>query len=155
MTDTDNILSPRDAWLSPHFRLADLTVSGASVRHRIDNTPPPETVGRLVLLCRDVLEPLRRRFGVIRVTSAYRCAALNRIAGGTDTSPYLTGDAADLHVSCREQGERFIDFIARNALPAEASLYHRERSAVWRVQVRRKERTAHKDENVNADGAMT
>ncbi len=140
MTDTANVLPTHEEWLSPHFRLADLTVSGASVRHRIDNTPPPHAVARLGSLCREVLEPLRRRFGVIRVTSAYRCEALCRIAGIADPAPYMTGDAADLHVSCRQQGERMMAFIRQHALPADATLHHRERSAVWWVEVRMRER---------------
>ncbi len=138
MTDTPVSLPTPDEWLSPHFRLADLTVSGVAVRHHIDNTPPPETVARLARLCRDVLEPLRRRFGVIRVTSAYRCDTLCRIAPTPDPAPYLSGNAADLHVSCRQQGERMIAFIRQSGLPADATLRHRERSAVWWVQVRMK-----------------
>ena len=140
MTDTATVLPTHEEWLSPHFRLADLTVSGVSVRHRIDNTPPPHAVARLGCLCREVLEPIRRRFGVIRVTSAYRCEALCRIAGIADPAPYMTGDAADLHVSCRQQGERMMAFIRQHALPADATLHHRERSTVWWVEVRMRER---------------
>ena len=149
MTDTacpstvhPSIQDVQEEWISPHFRLSDLTVSGLSVRYRIDNTPPPETVSRLAGLCREVLEPLRRRFGVIRITSAYRCEALHRIACMPCPSPYLTGDAADLHVSGRQQGERMIAFISQHRLPADASLQHREHSGVWRVQVRRKRQSA-------------
>ena len=55
--------------LSNHFRLSEFVDSGTARRLNIDNTPEPVHVERLRQLCLHVLEPLRRRFGVIRITS--------------------------------------------------------------------------------------
>ena len=42
-------------------------------------------------LCREVLEPLRQHVGKpIRISSGYRCPALNKDAGGVATSQHLT-----------------------------------------------------------------
>lgn len=100
--------------LSPHFRLRELCASGAAVRLRLDNTPSPEHVRRLTALCQNVLEPLRRRFGQIRITSGYRCPALNQAVGGVPTSQHMLGEAADLHISNWEVGRKMFRFIRDN-----------------------------------------
>lgn len=90
--------------LSPHFRLNEFVASGTAIRHNIDNTPREEHVERLKALCENVLEPLRRRFGVIRITSGYRCEELNTKVGGAAGSQHLRGEAADINVSGRSGG---------------------------------------------------
>ena len=97
--------------LTPHFSLREFVISGTAVRHGIDNTPPPDAVKRLEALCRNVLEPLRQRFGAIRITSGYRCESVNRLVGGARTSQHMRGEAADINVSGREQGERMYEYI--------------------------------------------
>lgn len=77
--------------LSEHFTLEEMCRSGAAVRHRIDNTPDREQTERLRQLCLNVLEPLRRRFGVIRITSGFRSERLNAIVGGANTSQHMRG----------------------------------------------------------------
>lgn len=52
-----------------------------------DGTPFPATaLPELERLVRDVLQPMRSRFGRCTVTSGYRTAALNRRAGGAARS---------------------------------------------------------------------
>ncbi|MBQ9654955.1 MAG: peptidase M15 [Prevotella sp.] len=92
--------------LSEHFTLREFVVSRTAMVNNIDNTPTEEAVERLRQLCTHVLEPLRRRFGVIRVTSGYRCQELNRLVGGASNSQHLLGEAADLHVGSAETGRK-------------------------------------------------
>jgi len=101
----------QEQWLSEHFRLSEMTKSGTAIRLNIKNIPSKEDIERLRLLCENVLEPLRRRFGVIRVTSGYRCRALNKAVGGVSNSQHLIGEAADLHISNMEVGQKMYDFI--------------------------------------------
>jgi hypothetical protein len=84
--------------LSQHFTLSELTRSGTAVRRGIDNTPSPEVIRRLTLLCEVVLEPIRRGCGIVAVTSGYRSVTLNRAIGGAALSQHTTGDAADINV---------------------------------------------------------
>ena len=42
------------------------------------------------------------------VTSGYRCKELNRLVGGCPTSNHLTGCAADIHVTGKEQLLRYV-----------------------------------------------
>ena len=98
--------------LSEHFTLEEMCRSGAALKHRIDNTPDKEQTERLRQLCRNVLEPLRRRFGVIRITSGFRCERLNAIVGGAKTSQHMRGEAADIHISNMETGRKMYAYIA-------------------------------------------
>lgn len=85
--------------LTEHFSLEELTRSDTAKARGIDNTPSERTRSTLVRLCREVLEPIRAKYGKpIRVTSGYRCKTLNRAVGGATTSQHVTGEAADLDV---------------------------------------------------------
>lgn len=107
MTNEEFLSQP----LSPHFRLGEFVRSATAVDLRIDNRPPAIAVEALRLLCEEVLEPLRRRFGCIRITSGYRCETLNRAVGGVANSQHLFGEAADIFVPNEETALKYIDFL--------------------------------------------
>lgn len=82
--------------LSEHFHLSEFTTSQTAARRRIDNTPPPAVIRALTDLCVNVLEPVRRQFGPVTVSSGYRSPALNRAVGGSASSQHMYGQAADI-----------------------------------------------------------
>lgn len=100
--------------LSEHFSLEEMTRSGVAVSKGIDNRPAEADIERLRQLCVNVLEPVRRRFGVTRITSGFRSAELNAAVGGVESSQHLCGEAVDIHVSDMEVGRKMYDFIRRN-----------------------------------------
>jgi hypothetical protein len=53
-------------------------------------------INHLRLLCVNVLEPLRKRFGVIFISSGYRSPKLNTATKGSKTSDHMAGKAADI-----------------------------------------------------------
>jgi zinc D-Ala-D-Ala carboxypeptidase len=81
--------------LSEHFTLEELMRSDMAVRMGIDNTPSPSQVAKLQWLA-GRLEQVRAVTGPLRVTSGYRCIALNRAIGSRDTSQHVKCEAADL-----------------------------------------------------------
>ncbi|MCI6161208.1 MAG: D-Ala-D-Ala carboxypeptidase family metallohydrolase [Prevotellaceae bacterium] len=122
----------REQMLSPHFSLEEMCKSGTAIRKNIENWPDALAVERLRVLCLNVLEPLRRRFGVIRITSGYRCQSLNEAVGGVPTSQHLLGEAADIHVSNREVGQKMFDFIDKNLVFDQLLFEQRQSSgACW------------------------
>lgn len=81
--------------LSPHFTLAEMTISQEATRRGIDNTPSPQIVAALRYTCQH-LESVRAMLGVqILVSSGYRCATLNAALGGVPTSAHVQGWAVD------------------------------------------------------------
>jgi hypothetical protein len=82
--------------LSEHFNLDEFTASETAVRKGIDNTPPPVVTEKLRMLA-NTLEQVRTLLGnnSIRISSGYRCLALNRAIGSGDTSAHVLGYAVD------------------------------------------------------------
>ena len=83
--------------LSAHFTLAEMSRSAGAIRRGLDNTPPPQAVAALRLLCQHVLEPVRAHFArPVAITSGYRSPALNKAVGGAANSAHVLGLAADI-----------------------------------------------------------
>lgn len=110
--------------LTEHFKLREFVISATAVRHGIDNTPPSDAVERLEALAHEVLEPLRRRFGAIRITSGYRSEHVNRLVGGAASSQHLRGEAADISIGSLEVGRKMYDFI-RSRLDFDQLIFER------------------------------
>lgn len=98
----------RQFHISPHFTLAELTVSTVAEKYRIDNWPRPraqpapigDVLRNLEGLCENVLEPIRARYGRYSPTSVFRCTELNvhPEVGGNPGSQHLVGQAADFRL---------------------------------------------------------
>lgn len=84
--------------ITKNFSYEEFLESNTAKVRGIDNSFPNQTVKNAVKeLAERLLQPLRDAYGKgIRITSGYRCPALNKAAGGAATSAHLTGYAADL-----------------------------------------------------------
>lgn len=82
--------------LSPHFTLAEMTISAAATRRGIRNTPPPGVMAVLRATAAR-MEEVRALLGnlPIVVTSGFRSAVVNKLVGGSATSAHMTGHAVD------------------------------------------------------------
>lgn len=122
----------QERMLTAHFSLREMCASGTAIRLGIKNEPSEEVINRLQQLCEHVLEPLRQRFGVIRITSGYRCERLNKAVGGVKNSQHRLGEAADIHVSNIEVGRKMFQFIKEN-LDFDQLLFERirENGVCW------------------------
>jgi hypothetical protein len=82
--------------LSKNFKLNEFTTSQTATRKGIDNTAPAPIIERLRMLA-NTLEQVRNLLGdnSIRISSGYRCLALNRAIGSGDTSAHVQGYAVD------------------------------------------------------------
>ena len=85
--------------LSTHFSLSELTKSETATRKGIQNAPNDTEFANLILLCDNILEPVRGHYGIPFVpNSGYRGLDLNREIGSSDTSQHVTGNAVDFEV---------------------------------------------------------
>ena len=85
--------------LSKNFTLNELTKSETATRLDIDNTPNDEQIESLRLLCENILQPVRDHFGKpVKISSGFRCSALNQATGGSATSDHCKGQACDFEI---------------------------------------------------------
>jgi zinc D-Ala-D-Ala carboxypeptidase len=81
--------------LTPHFSLAEMTVSQTAARQGIDNDPDDGVIENLRKTCAG-LERIRILLGhPIFISSGYRSQELNRAIGGSPSSAHTKGWAAD------------------------------------------------------------
>lgn len=93
-----------------YFELDEFIISPTAKKKGIDNTPTFEVVQHLDELVEKVLGPLRAAYGQpIKVSSGYRCPALNKAVGGSATSVHMLGYAADLQTG--GSFGKFRDFV--------------------------------------------
>jgi hypothetical protein len=85
--------------LSANFNLRELTRSDTADRLNIDNQPNEEQIESLRLLCENILQPVRDHFGKpVKITSGFRCPAVNQATGGSATSDHCKGQAVDFEI---------------------------------------------------------
>jgi len=85
--------------LSKNFKLSELIKSETATRLDIDNTPNEEQIESLRLLCENILQPVRDHFGKpVKISSGFRCSALNQATGGSATSDHCKGQACDFEI---------------------------------------------------------
>lgn len=102
-------------FLSPHFTLAELTVSQIASREGLDNTPERHVLDNLKRLS-ETLEQVRTLVGCpILVSSGYRSAALNRRLRGSPHSAHLLGLAADI-TAVRHTPRALADRLAQSEI---------------------------------------
>lgn len=103
-----------------YFTLKEMTRSSTATKLGIDNTPNKLIINNLNDLVTNVLDPLREAYGKpIRVTSGYRCEALNKAVKGVKNSQHMKGQAADITPLEYKYINEFIEFVRNWCLSHE------------------------------------
>ncbi len=100
--------------LTPNFSLDEMLRSQTASRFGFDEqySPPRMVVGSLIMLCVNLLQPIRDLYGkAIFVSSGYRCERVNAAVGGQPNSQHLKGEAADLDCGSREANKALFELI--------------------------------------------
>ena len=85
--------------LSENFTLDELIKSQEAIRLGIANEPQDEHITNLILLCKNILQPLRNHFKIpVSISSGYRSAALCEAVGSSSKSQHTKGQAADFEI---------------------------------------------------------
>lgn len=82
--------------VSKHFSWAELTRTGSTELQQINRQEAEQYRAALTALATTILEPIRAKFGPLKVNSAFRGASVNAKVGGSKTSQHLRGEAADI-----------------------------------------------------------
>ena len=85
--------------LSENFTLDELTKSQEAIRLGIPNEPDEEHITNLILLCKNILQPVRNYFKIpVSVSSGYRSWQLCEAIGSSSGSQHTKGQAADFEL---------------------------------------------------------
>lgn len=114
--------------LSEHFTLEEMVRSQTATINKINNQPSPAESDWLKYLCVNVLEPLRQHMKrPISISSGYRCPYLNMLVGGVARSQHQYGQAADIRIISKEDGDKIFKYLKANPYVHKA-LYERSKS---------------------------
>tara|TARA_R110000868_G_scaffold96479_1_gene265488 strand:+ start:1383 stop:1832 length:450 start_codon:yes stop_codon:yes gene_type:complete len=85
--------------LSEHFSLEEMTKSQTALRRNLPNHPSEAQTEAMVLLCENILEPVRTHFSIpFTPSSGYRSGDLCLAIGSSVSSQHAKGEAADFEV---------------------------------------------------------
>ena len=102
--------------ISKNFTLKELQRTEC----RIPNNPDDRALINIVAGTHKILQPCRDYFGRVRVTSAYRCPAVNQAIGGSKTSDHCavgTSSAFDFEIASEEISNlQLAEWISENLI---------------------------------------
>jgi hypothetical protein len=99
--------------LTEHFKLEEMTVSPTAKKLGLSNTPTPEHIANMKYCCEKILEPVRAKFGPVKINSSYRAPLVNKAVGGSKTSQHVNGQAIDFEVPGVDN-KKVADWVADN-----------------------------------------
>lgn len=82
--------------VSPHFSWEELTRTGQTALQATNRAEAEQYRDSLTRLAVEILEPIRAKFGPIKINSAFRGKSVNDAVGGSKTSQHMRGEAADI-----------------------------------------------------------
>jgi len=95
-----------------NFSLSELIYSDTAIKNNINNMPDISACDNLLNLIWHLLQPVRDKFGAIKVTSGYRCDRVNKLVNGSSTSNHKLGMAADI-IPQKATFKQVYDFIVQ------------------------------------------
>ena len=87
--------TPLDFKLSKNFAWGELTRTGQSDLQAKNREEAEAFKPALTALATTLLQPVRDRWGALRINSAFRGKAVNQKVGGSKTSQHMIGEAVD------------------------------------------------------------
>lgn len=81
---------------APSFKYGEFVRSDTAARLGIENSPNDEQWRSIERLAFRVIQPVRNRYGPIKITSGYRSQELNEAIGGSKYSNHCRGEASDI-----------------------------------------------------------
>lgn len=126
--------------ISKNFSLEEFTHSETAQCLKIDNAPSTEQIINLCALVHHVLQPLRDHYGQpVKISSGYRCQALNKAVGGVTNSQHIRGQAADIKI-LGVTPTHIADYIANHLPYDQVILYPTFVHVSYSIQANRRHR---------------
>ena len=126
--------------ISKNFTLEEFSRSETAQRLKIDNAPGSEQIINLCALVHHVLQPLRDHYGQpVKISSGFRCPALNKAVGGVTNSQHMRGQAADIKIT-GVAPTQIADYIANHLTYDQVILYPTFVHVSYSIQANRRHR---------------
>jgi hypothetical protein len=101
--------------ISKYITYNEAVRSQTATRHKIDNTPNEEQISNMKIVARLCFDPIREFYGKpLRVSSFFRCKALNTKIKGSRTSQHMEGKAIDIDAGDRNENRRIFMWASQN-----------------------------------------
>lgn len=102
--------------ISKHISYNEGVFSNTAIRKGINNEPTGDQIESMKLLAERIFEPLRAAFGgkPIRISSFFRCTALNVAVGGSKSSQHCKGEGIDIKSTTATTNKELFDYIKDN-----------------------------------------
>lgn len=84
-----------DEKLSPHFTWGEMTRTGQTALQDKNREEAEKCKPAITELCKKLMEPIREKFGPLRINSCFRGPAVNSAVGGSKSSQHMVGEACD------------------------------------------------------------
>lgn len=118
--------------LSPHFTFDEMTRTGQAHLQEANREEARRFIPQLTEVCTVLLEPVRLRFGPVRVNSGFRGLAVNTAIGGSKNSQHMKGEAGDITVPNFSLEEVFRWIVLHSEIPfGQAILEGRTPVPTW------------------------
>ena len=119
--------------ITDNFTLEEMCSSRTARKNGIDNfSYDPSIIISLSALCHMVLQPLRDHFAEpVRISSGYRCQALNTLVGGVYNSQHILGQAADIYLDGDTKREAEYFRYIRDNLDYDQLILEGNQSTSW------------------------
>lgn len=120
--------------MNNYFQLYEFLQSETAKKKGIDNFPSFDIVANLSFLVDEVLNPLREAYGApIRISSGYRCEALNKAVNGASESGHLYGSCVDMIVSgdIRKFGQFVKQFLDSHSIKYDELIFEKSGKTEW------------------------
>ncbi len=101
--------------ISKYISYNEAVRSQTATRHGIDNTPNEMQLSNMKIVARLCFDPIREFYGKpLRVSSFFRCKALNTKIKGSKTSQHMEGKAIDIDAGSIEENKRIFMWAKDN-----------------------------------------
>lgn len=101
--------------ISKYISYQEATTSQTATRKRIDNTPTSAELICMQLVAMRIFDVVREHFNTpLRVSSFFRCLALNKAVGGAVNSQHKLGQAIDMQGTGDVTNKQIFDYIKNN-----------------------------------------
>ena len=124
--------TPLDFRLSPNFTWNEMTRTGQTDLQARNRAEAEQHLEKAKVLCATLLEPIRAKFGPLRINSGFRGPAVNTRVGGSRNSQHMVFEAADFVSATNVNLKTMFDWIRlESKLPFGQLIYEHPGNSLW------------------------